>query len=578
MNIPLRILSLALFALSPVHAMRGLVEDSSGTGLPGVEVRASWRESPETTDVFGTWKLDNPVSITSRIARGVSWHAEGLVLDLETPAVASIELFDARGGRLAVLRKTCAAGRTFVPIQESWERAVRFVRVAVDGELVAVLTKSAQQSPVAGRGTGAIHALSFHKDGYQDQLRLVEANQDTVRTVLWKLPVKKVARVEVLPDSGVHFGSWAEVSFRSETDSATFFFTLDGSIPSWDTSTFLPKGSSLRWNPGQTKVQIQRSLWLTAVGTRRGWVPSEVFRGRFVFIGDSSLVEDFEGTGLSGTPGGAGLSWFACQHAGGDGCSQDQFYSQERTTPRLDTLDQSYHRALGRRAWRIQVSMNKHGENLQAAYAGGGIRVPQGYADAAYRLVFWAKWQDTVGSGPTSLPFLVEMATRHNANNNGGYADGFHRRVASLTGDWKMYELGFDEFYAAGNGYSAKLFQPDSTSSVPRSPAEFTGDRSMHSLGLSGWQGKVHHGLFAPSWTWGVSKEMIPRGEDIVAFRFSVMQPMSPEVAATVGPASPSWKDPREQPFMPSHLDALVKGIGGYLWIDEVRMVRRSVF
>ena len=572
-----RFLWIALLLLPPVHAMRGLVEDSVGHGLPDVEVRASWTETPETTDVFGTWTLANPVSVSARAGQRTSWNAEGLVFELDAPAEVSIELFDAAGTNLSSLRRNCQAGRTVLPIPEFRDRTPRFVRVEVDGKSAVVVRGSSLPVASAGRSTEAIHALSFRKEGFVDQLRLVDADQDTVRTILHRIPIKRVAKVEPTPDSGVRVGWEADVSLRSATDSVTFFYTLDGSIPTWDTSTFLPSANTNWWRPGQAAIQLRKSAWLTVVAARRGWTPSEVFLGRYVFIGDTSLVEDFEATGLSGNGGGAGLTWFACQHANGDGCIQDQVYSLERTTPRLDTLDESYNHALGRRAWRIQVSMNKHGENLQAAYAGGGLRVPPKFADAAYRLVFWAKWQDTTSRGPTTLPFLVEMATRHNANNNGGYADGFHRRVASVSQHWKRFEVDFTQFYAGGNGYSPKASQPESTSTNPANPAWFFADPTMASLGLSGWQGNVQHNQFEPSWIWGVSKEVVPRWEDIIAFRFSVMQPMSAEAAATVGPASPSWKDPREQSLTPSQIDALVKGIGGYLWIDNVRLVRKAI-
>lgn len=577
MKISLRMLPLALLVLSPLHAMRGLVEDSAGDGLSGVEVRASWREEPETTDVFGTWTLEDPVSVGERAKAGVSWISEGLVLDLEAPSEVEIESFDPRGARSRILRRSFPAGRTVIAIPQSHPSSPRFLRVQRDGKLWGVATRSQQDVPTAAREAGAIHALSFHKDGYQDLLRLVTPGQDTVRTVLWKIPVRKMAPVEVLPDSGVRIGWWAEISFRSATDSAIFFYTLDGSSPTWDTTSLNPKAGTFWWRPGQARILLERSAWLTVVAARKGWVPSEIYRGRFVFIGDSALVANFEGTGLSGSEGGTGLSWFACQYANGEGCTQDQVYSPERTMPRLDTLEESYSRVLGTRAWRIQVSMNKHGENFQAAYAGGGIRLPPGYANAAYRLVFWAKWQDTTIRGPATLPFLVELATQQNANNNGGYTDGFHRRVESVTRSWKRYEIDFGQFYAAGNGYSPGSSQPDSTSDNPRSQALFYKDPSMHALGLSGWQGHVWHNRFDPSWTWSVSKETIPLREDLVGFRFSVMQPMSPDAAETVGPVSPSWKDPHEHSLSQTQVDALVKGIGGYLWIDEVRLVRKAL-
>jgi hypothetical protein len=50
---------------------------------------------------------------------------------------------------------------------------------------------------------------------------------------------------------------------------------------------------------------------------------------------------------------------------------------------------------------------------------------------------------------------------------------------------------------------------------------------------------------------------------------------MDPAVAATVG--TPSSHNPHEPTFTQAQYDALVKNIKGYLWIDNVRLVRKSV-
>lgn len=387
----------------------------------------------------------------------------------------------------------------------------------------------------------------------------------------------KVGAVSTTPDSGVH-ASLPQLEFKSATPGATFFYTLDSTLPAWNPTTLAPANAkTFKWVEGNKKLDIQKSLWLRAVAVKSGWLTSDTLTSRFVYIGDSALIDDFELSGLGSKFGEKGLSWFACQYQNGLGCSQDQKFQLERTLPRLDTTASDWRSNLGFRAWRVQVGINQYGEDFQAGYAGSSVRVPPEYPGNAYRVVFWAKWQDTTGKGPTTLPFIIEMALNKNANNNGGYSDGFHRRVTTVGGTWQQFEVDFDQFYGAGNGYASSVFQPESTSTNPKAPAYFFKDPTMYALGLSGWQGNVGHNLFTPAWRWDVSKEAPFIKGDIAAFRFSVMQPMTPAAAATVGPDSPSWRDPHEDSFTQEQLNALTKGIGGYLWIDNVRLVRKSV-
>lgn len=387
----------------------------------------------------------------------------------------------------------------------------------------------------------------------------------------------KVGRVSTTPDSGVH-ASLPQIQFNDSTPGAVFFYTLDSTLPAWNATTLAPSNAkTFKWTKGDPLIDIKQSAWLRTVAVKGGWLNSDTMTTRFVYIGDSALIEDFEMSGLGSKFGEKGLSWFTCQYQNGLGCDQDQKFLLDRTLPRLDSLASDYKKVLGFRAWRIQVSMNKYGENNQAAYAGSSVRVPAEYPGNAYRLVFWAKWQDTTKTGPASLPLIIEMATTKNAQNNGGYSDGYHRKVGAVTGQWQQFEIDFTQFYSAGNGYAVASQQPDSTNTTPKAPALFFKDTTMWALGLSGWQGDVGHNQFSPAWTWDVSKEGGLNKGDITAFRFSVMQPMTPSAAATVGPGSPSWKDAREDQFTQAQLDALRQGVGGYLWIDNVRLVRKSV-
>lgn len=387
----------------------------------------------------------------------------------------------------------------------------------------------------------------------------------------------RVGKLTTTPDSGIH-ETLPELAFQTATPGATVFYTTDSTLPTWDPATLNPTGSrTFRWRTGDAKVPVRQSFWLRAVAVKSGWINSDTMTARYVYIGDSALIDDFEQSGLASKYGEKGLSWFACQYLNGDGCDQDQKFLLDRTLPRLDTTAADWKRVLGFRAWRVQAKINKFGEGFHAGYAGSSIRVPEGYPGNAYRLVFWAKWQNASGTGPASLPLVVELALNKNSNNNGGYTDGFHRNVTTVGTTWKQYEIEFTQFYGAGNGYKPALAQPESTSTEPKAPARFYMDSSMHALGLSGWQGEVGHNRFAPAWTWDVSKDEGFNKGEVTAFRFSVMQPMTPAVAATVGPASPSWMDPHENPFNQTQLDALVKGIDGYLWIDNVRLVRKSV-
>lgn len=399
----------------------------------------------------------------------------------------------------------------------------------------------------------------------------------------------KVGNITTSPDSGIH-ASLPQVKFLSATPGATFFYTTDSTLPAWNATTLQPSNAkTFKWIEGNTPLDIKSSIWMRAVAVKSGWMNSDTMTARFVYIGDSALIDNFELSGLGSKYGEKGLSWFACQYQNGIGCDQDQKFLLDRTLPRLDTTAADYNRVLGFRAWRVQVSMAQKGEDNHAAYAGSSVRVPEEYPGNAYRLVFWAKFQDS-GSATsiTKLPFLVELALKANAQNNGGYADGYHRRVLSIGNTWKQYEVDFDQFCSAGNGFSPASMQPDSTKSDPKSPAVFWQDMSMPGQGLTGYQGCMTHNNFDPSWTWDVSKEAGFSKGDVTAFRFSVMQPMDSAVAHTVGAVSDSawlatfgdhseWKNAREPSFTQAQLNALVKNIKGYLWIDNVRLVRKSV-
>lgn len=398
----------------------------------------------------------------------------------------------------------------------------------------------------------------------------------------------KVGAVTTTPDSGIH-ASLPQLEFKSETPSAAFFYTLDSTLPSWNATTLLPANAkTFKWVAGNKKLDIQKSLWLRAVAVKKGWINSDTLTARYVYIGDSAMIDDFELSGLGSKYGEKGLSWFACQYQNGLGCSQDQKFQLERTLPLLDTTATDWKPNLGFRAWRVQVGIGQYAEDFHAGYAGSSVRVPEEYPGNAYRVVFWAKWQDTTKKGPGTLPMVIEMALKGNAKNNGGYTDGFHRVVATVGPTWKQYEVDFTQFYSAGNGYAPFRVQPDSTETTPKAPAVFWQDLSMNKIGLTGYQGAMGHNLFSPVWVHGVSKEAAFSKGDVTAFRFSVMQPMDSAVAYTVGLRSDTawtnhwgthsyWKDAHEPSFTQAQLNALVKAIGGYLWIDNVRLVRKSV-
>lgn len=384
----------------------------------------------------------------------------------------------------------------------------------------------------------------------------------------------KVGSVTTTPDSGVH-ASLPQVKFSSATPEAVFFYTTDSSLPAWNATTLAPSAKTLKWTSTDKPIDIKSSIWLRAVAVKKGWLTSDTMTSRFVYIGDSAMIDNFELSGLGSKYGEKGLSWFACQYQNGDGCDQDQKFLLDRTLPRLDTNAADYKSVLGFRAWRVQVSINKFAENFHAGYAGSSIRVPEEYPGNAYRLVFWAKFQDAGSSTVLNkLPFVVEMAVKANSQNNGGYSDGFHRKVLTVTNKWAQYEIDFTQFSSAGNGYENVSKQPDSTEKKD-DIAWFYPDPSMPAIGLTGYQGAMGHNLFKPVWTWGVSKEETFSKGDITAFRFSIMQPMDSDAASAYTPAK--IHNPHEPSFDKAQLDGLVKGIKGYLWIDNVRLVRKSV-
>ena len=383
----------------------------------------------------------------------------------------------------------------------------------------------------------------------------------------------KVGKVSTTPDSGIH-PSQPQIVFNDSTPGATFFYTIDSTLPAWNAATLQPANSkTLKWKTGDAKIEIKSSIWLRSVGVKSGWQNSDTMTSRFVYIGDSALIDNFEMSGLGSKYGEKGLSWFACQYQNGLGCDQDQKFDLNRTLPLLDTLAPDYKKVLGFRAWRVQVGMHEYAEDYHAAYVGSSIRVPEEYPGNAYRLVFWAKFQDTSGNAPARMPLIIEMAMKQNAQNNGGYIDGYHRTVKTVGSTWEQFEVDLPQFYGAGNGYAGK--QPDSTDDNPKQPALFFQDYSVNAIGLTGYQGDVGHNNFKPSWTFGVSKDDPINKGDISAFRFSVMQPMDTAVARTVGYSPTHF--PHEPSFTQHQLDALKKNISGYLWIDNVRLVRKSV-
>lgn len=396
----------------------------------------------------------------------------------------------------------------------------------------------------------------------------------------------KVGAVKTNPDSGVH-ASLPQLKFLSATPGATFFYTVDSSLPAWNATTLQPANSkTMKWTDTDKPIDIKSSIWLRAVAVKGGWLNSDTMTARYVYIGDSALIDNFELSGLGSKYGEKGLSWFACQYQNGDGCDQDQKFLLDRTLPRLDTLAPDYRSVLGFRAWRAQVSIAKYGEGYHAGYAGVSVRVPEEYPGNSYRLVFWAKFQDTGSTNLTKLPLIVEMALKGNAMNNGGYRDGYHRRVMTVTDKWQLFEVEIgDGMYPGWEGFSG--VQPDSTKSDPKAPAVFFLDPAMASFGLTPYQ-KIGFNDFEPNWTHGVSKSKPFSKGDITAFRFSIMQPMDSAVALTVGYRSDTawsnywghyswWRDPYEPPLNNTQINALVKNIKGYLWIDNVRLVRKSV-
>lgn len=396
-------------------------------------------------------------------------------------------------------------------------------------------------------------------------------SSDTVK-VSYKF---KVGTVATNPDSGI-LETLPNLKFLNPTPDVTFFYTKDSTLPAWNANTLQPANAkTFKWTKDSAALQIGQSIWLRAVAVKKGWLDSDTMTARYVYIGDSALIDNFELSGLGSKYGEKGLSWFACQYQNGKGCDQDQKFLLERTLPRLDTNAADYKKILGFRAWRVQVSMAEYSEDYHAGYAGCAVRVPEEYPANAYRLVFWAKFQDTGSATPqTSLPMIVDMALKGNAQNNGNYYDGYHRKVMTVTDKWAQYELDFEQMYPGGYGYDPYTKQPDSTDTQPKEEALFYQHYEMNAFRVTGWQ-FVTHNKFKPVWKWGVSKEDQFSKPDITAFRISVMQPMDPAVAATVG--SLASHNPYEPSFNQTQLNALVKNIKGYLWIDNVRLVRKSV-
>lgn len=572
-------------------ALRGLVLDTAGRPVPAVEVRASWGDLSDTTDSVGSWSVDDATGIVRNSGSDWVWSAGRVQVLLEAAANLRLDAFDPAGRRLWSRRQDGVPGWNGFDVPERVDVSASVVRVRTSTGTLRFLRRGGHLAAVPASRSAGLRAVSFRRSGYYDVLREIPEGQDTVLTVLRRAPdtTGKVAPVRTSPDTGVH-AAMPYVTFFCATPGVTFFYTLDSSAPRWDAATLKPLGAStFSWSTGSAGIGLTRSVWLRVAAGRHGMLASDTLTGRFVYIGDSALIDDFEGQGFGSLYAAQGLSWFACQYRNGEGCSQDQRFQRDRTLPLLDTVAPDYDKRLGKRAWRVQVSIAKAGEDGHPGYAGCAVRVPPTYPDAAYRLVFRAKFQDTGSAVPrAAMPMVVEMALKGNAQNNGGYMDGFHRRILTVTASWKLYEIDFVQFRAAGNGYAPAALQPDSTSTDPRTPAIFWEDPTMPALGLSGYQGDMAHGSFSPAWTWGVSKDAAVAKSDIVGFRFSLMQPMDSAAAASVGRVTDSvvlktygdhahWKDPREPAYTQDQLEALVKGIHGYLWIDNITLVRKSI-
>lgn len=399
----------------------------------------------------------------------------------------------------------------------------------------------------------------------------------------------KVGTLSFTPDSGTYVNPPDPV-VKTRTPDVSVFFTRDSSAPTWDTVSFKPTGTTEVVSGGAAiKMQSAKSVWIRAIGARKGWKSSEEALRRFIVEGDTMLVMDFEQGSLR-NPIGTNLKFFGCGDKTG-GCYQTAVAAD---LPTPVTSADGNHPELGFLYASMNFGIADNGATFGMdghegpGYAGMSIQVPSAKMGETYRITFWARWVKGVSSLPDTVPMVVEMALKGNDAQNGYYTDGFHRRIEVLSEDWKQYVIDYQALRPAGNAY-ANITEKDSADPkdyhiFPK--GAYKDSAYMVNMGLTKFQGWVaNNNTWTPKWKHDIDHlDWIK--SDIVAFRWSVIQPMTDvgvaaKVSGNVGIRGVPDRYcgdchyPYEPEFDATEKAALLKNLKGKFQIDRIQVIRR---
>ncbi|HQF55429.1 MAG TPA: chitobiase/beta-hexosaminidase C-terminal domain-containing protein [Fibrobacteria bacterium] len=423
----------------------------------------------------------------------------------------------------------------------------------------------------------------------------------------------KVANIHFAPDSGIYRDfQWVKLTTRSP--GVTFFVTRDSSTPAWN-SSYEPQGATQKKLPGDT-LFVNKSQWIRIIAVRQGWANSMADSRRYIVEGDTLLVDDFEQNSLTRK---IGYDWrfWACGH-----CVNTGIPNQMEANVTDTTTD--WNRQIGFRHGKIDFQIPDFGlqpssdGGVGSGYAGYSVAVPPDMMGETYRLVFWARWKKGP-SAPDSLPMITEMVWKKNDNQNGGYKDGFHRRIDWVGPQWRRFILDYSAFGPASNAYvgttvldSAETKPKDYWIISGRNYSNFGDSARMIEMGLPKFEGTIgHHPNWKPKWVWDADHDAWVKN-DITNFRWSIIQPytnkslladlthgeyvvdgykfISDTVSITDSLGTGETVITRmvpdtvycgdcHKPTMPalpgSLLQSLVKNLSGSLQLDRIQLVRR---
>lgn len=336
----------------------------------------------------------------------------------------------------------------------------------------------------------------------------------------------KVANIHFAPDSGIYRDfQWVKLTTRSP--GVTFFVTRDSSTPAWN-SSYEPQGATQKKLPGDT-LFVNKSQWIRIIAVRQGWANSMADSRRYIVEGDTLLVDDFEQNSLTRK---IGYDWrfWACGH-----CVNTGIPNQMEANVTDTTTD--WNRQIGFRHGKIDFQIPDFGlqpssdGGVGSGYAGYSVAVPPDMMGETYRLVFWARWKKGP-SAPDSLPMITEMVWKKNDNQNGGYKDGFHRRIDWVGPQWRRFILDYSAFGPASNAYVGTTVL-DSADTKPkdywiingRNYSNFGDSARMIEMGLPKFEGRIgHHPNWKPKWVWDADHDAWVKN-DITNFRWSIIQP-----------------------------------------------------